>query len=280
MGLYGRQCGQALNYIEFSPYPCEYHILPHQHFEYNAQYQDQPQQQIALSNIIDPVTGAYSCPTSASHPPASTESNLIVARRREGSASKVIKSSVDKNKAAQKREKDMVLNRKVGKMKGPLRPDQRKSAGEIRKITACLRCKFLKITCDAGDPCGGCQAADTRIWQVPCTRIDIRDINYCHASEAYGGRRHSTSQHAQYFPTDESSLNSYFFGAQVVSEPLNQILRCIQSHPSPLGGETAALISPSPYSAPSLYCSAPYPSSGSGQLRRGDSPAEAQDGPP
>lgn len=36
--------------------------------------------------------------------------------------------------------------KKVGRRKGPLRPDQRKQASEIRKLGACLRCKFLKKT--------------------------------------------------------------------------------------------------------------------------------------
>ena len=36
--------------------------------------------------------------------------------------------------------------KRIGKRKGPLRPDQRKQAGEIRKLGACLRCKFLKKT--------------------------------------------------------------------------------------------------------------------------------------
>lgn len=36
--------------------------------------------------------------------------------------------------------------KRVGRRKGPLRPDQRKQACEIRKLGACLRCKFLKKT--------------------------------------------------------------------------------------------------------------------------------------
>lgn len=68
--------------------------------------------------------------------------------------------------------------KKVGRRKGPLRPDQRKQASEIRKLRACLRCKFLKKTCDKGEPCGGCQPSHARLWQVPCTRIDIKDIGY------------------------------------------------------------------------------------------------------
>ncbi|KAJ5619733.1 hypothetical protein N7510_003717 [Penicillium lagena] len=68
--------------------------------------------------------------------------------------------------------------KKVGKRKGPLKPDQRKQASEIRKLRACLRCKFLKKTCDKGEPCAGCQPSHARLWQVPCTRIDIKEIGY------------------------------------------------------------------------------------------------------
>lgn len=39
-----------------------------------------------------------------------------------------------------------VSEKRVGKRKGPLNPDQRKQASEIRKLRACLRCKFLKKT--------------------------------------------------------------------------------------------------------------------------------------
>ena len=36
--------------------------------------------------------------------------------------------------------------KRVGRRKGPLKPEQRKQAGEIRKLGACIRCKFLKKT--------------------------------------------------------------------------------------------------------------------------------------
>ena len=36
--------------------------------------------------------------------------------------------------------------KRVGRRKGPLRPEQRKQASEIRKVGACIRCKFLKKT--------------------------------------------------------------------------------------------------------------------------------------
>ncbi|KAL8800523.1 MAG: hypothetical protein Q9182_005123 [Xanthomendoza sp. 2 TL-2023] len=69
-------------------------------------------------------------------------------------------------------------DKKVGKRKGPLRPDQRKQASEIRKLGACLRCKFLKKTCDKGEPCQGCLPSHARLWQVPCTRTDIKELAY------------------------------------------------------------------------------------------------------
>jgi hypothetical protein len=68
--------------------------------------------------------------------------------------------------------------KKVGRRRGPLLPEQRKQASEIRKLRACLRCKFLKKTCDKGEPCAGCKPSHARLWQVPCTRIDIKDIGY------------------------------------------------------------------------------------------------------
>lgn len=74
--------------------------------------------------------------------------------------------------------KDGAVEKKVGRRRGPLLPEQRKQASEIRKLRACLRCKFLKKTCDKGEPCTGCQPSHARLWQVPCTRIDIKDIGY------------------------------------------------------------------------------------------------------
>ena len=68
--------------------------------------------------------------------------------------------------------------KRVGRRRGPLLPEQRKQAGVIRKLRACLRCKFLKKTCDKGEPCVGCQPAHARLWQVPCTRIDIKELAY------------------------------------------------------------------------------------------------------
>ncbi|KAI5256755.1 hypothetical protein E4T42_01421 [Aureobasidium subglaciale] len=89
---------------------------------------------------------------------------------------KTTKSAI--KKATPPARKDGAPEKRVGKRKGPLRADQRQQAHEIRKLRACLRCKFLKKTCDKGNPCGGCRPSHARLWQVPCTRIDIKDIGF------------------------------------------------------------------------------------------------------
>src|SRR5436190_194297 len=32
--------------------------------------------------------------------------------------------------------------------------------------------------CDKGEPCAGCQPSRASLWQVPCTRVDIEDMDY------------------------------------------------------------------------------------------------------
>jgi len=85
--------------------------------------------------------------------------------------------TISKKKVPMSSNKD-TKEKRIGRRKGPLRPEQREQAHEIRKLRACLRCKFLKKVCDKGNPCGGCQPSHARLWQVPCTRIDIKEIGY------------------------------------------------------------------------------------------------------
>ncbi|GIK03318.1 hypothetical protein Aspvir_007387 [Aspergillus viridinutans] len=105
---------------------------------------------------------------SSSSPPSRKPS------RKSPIAAKTAETRIRKQSQAGKPEGE----KRVGKRKGPLKPDQRKQASEIRKLRACLRCKFLKKTCDKGEPCAGCQPSHARLWQVPCTRIDIKEIGY------------------------------------------------------------------------------------------------------
>ncbi|KAJ5726737.1 uncharacterized protein N7483_008094 [Penicillium malachiteum] len=110
--------------------------------------------------------------SSGSHTSASPPSRKP--SRKSPIAAKTAETKVRKQSQTGKPETE----KRVGKRKGPLKPDQRKQASEIRKLRACLRCKFLKKTCDKGEPCAGCQPSHARLWQVPCTRIDIKEIGY------------------------------------------------------------------------------------------------------
>ncbi|KAF2874472.1 hypothetical protein BDV95DRAFT_488264 [Massariosphaeria phaeospora] len=130
---------------------------------------------------VEPVQIKESSSNSAS-PTSSAQSSPPTRRKRSPAAvtigAKPQKTIVKKAGPAHSTKKDVVGEKRVGRRRGPLRPDQRQQAHEIRKLRACLRCKFLKKTCDKGDPCAGCQPSHARLWQVPCTRIDIKDIAY------------------------------------------------------------------------------------------------------
>ncbi|OQD65783.1 hypothetical protein PENPOL_c005G02719 [Penicillium polonicum] len=122
---------------------------------------------VPIKKSTSPARSAGSSQASAS-PPSRKPS------RKSPIAAKTAETKVRKQSQTGKPETE----KRVGKRKGPLKPDQRKQASEIRKLRACLRCKFLKKTCDKGEPCAGCQPSHARLWQVPCTRIDIKDIGY------------------------------------------------------------------------------------------------------
>ena len=108
-------------------------------------------------------------PSSTSSPPARRNS-----APRKSPTAKATKPVIRRTSNGKKGDTE----KRVGRRRGPLLPEQRKQASEIRKLRACLRCKFLKKTCDTGEPCAGCQPSHARLWQVPCTRIDIKDIGY------------------------------------------------------------------------------------------------------
>ncbi|KAF1950950.1 hypothetical protein CC80DRAFT_220514 [Byssothecium circinans] len=131
---------------------------------------------------VEPVEIKPSPSSSSSSPTSSAMSSPPVRRRKSppGAAANGAKptKTIQKKTPSHTTKKDVAGEKRVGKRRGPLRPDQRQQAHEIRKLRACLRCKFLKKTCDKGDPCGGCQPSHARLWQVPCTRIDIKDIGY------------------------------------------------------------------------------------------------------
>ncbi|KAL8838256.1 MAG: hypothetical protein Q9176_005185 [Flavoplaca citrina] len=119
---------------------------------------------ITTSKLPKPVTVREKKPISPQRSPVSIAMSSPTNRRqsRKTTSPKTTKSIINRKSAQPSKAVLDPTEKKVGRRKGPLRPDQRKQASEIRKLGACLRCKFLKKTCD----------------KVPCTRIDIKDIAY------------------------------------------------------------------------------------------------------
>ncbi|KAF1938803.1 hypothetical protein EJ02DRAFT_353692 [Clathrospora elynae] len=150
--------GLPLNDHDFASY-----ISPHQSASPPMARVEPIQIKRSSSNTASPTSSAVSSPP---------------ARRRKSPTGAKPAKTIVKKTPAHTTKKDATGEKRVGRRRGPLRPDQRQQAHEIRKLRACLRCKFLKKTCDKGDPCAGCQPSHARLWQVPCTRIDIKDIAY------------------------------------------------------------------------------------------------------
>jgi hypothetical protein len=172
--------------------PMMHHGLPlpqdmdHFHSPMQQSLMPSTSQQMILSN-----------PASASTSPNSSAAASPKAKRRNSPVSPVgiTPKAIGKKKltvttsTASMKEKPA---KKLGRRHGPLRPDQRQQAHEIRKLRACLRCKFLKKVCNKGDPCNGCQPAHARLWQVPCTRMSISEIGFFYKNWTADFERHVT----------------------------------------------------------------------------------------
>jgi hypothetical protein len=157
-------------------------------------HQHSPIQQASMPHIHQQQI-IISSPTSVSTSPSSSAAASPKAKRRNSPISPVVgitPKTITKKKAGSSSSAKEKPEKKIGKRKGPLRPEQRQQAHEIRKLRACLRCKFLKKVCNKGDPCNGCQPAHARLWQVPCTRMNISDIGYFYKDWTADYERHVT----------------------------------------------------------------------------------------
>ena len=97
---------------------------------------------ITTSTMVRPID--IRKPSSPQRSPISPGKGSPPGRRqsRKNTNPKLTKPIIQKPSQAPKVETE----KRVGRRKGPLRPEQRKQACEIRKLGACLRCKFLKKT--------------------------------------------------------------------------------------------------------------------------------------
>ncbi|KAK8084956.1 hypothetical protein PG997_006227 [Apiospora hydei] len=172
------------NYSPFSPSSSsDSYSDPASHREcYHGEHHHHTHDTVSPSAAVSPLqikaaSTTRSSPASGSGV-ASSPTNPAIRRNSGPRKSPIAKPTKSVTRRISNGKKDGAVEKKVGRRKGPLLPEQRKQASEIRKLRACLRCKFLKKTCDTGEPCGGCQPSHARLWQVPCTRIDIKDIGY------------------------------------------------------------------------------------------------------
>lgn len=98
------------------------------------------------SVVVQPISTDHSI--AATSPQRSPTSPAARNRPRKGTGTKSAASTKGiSKKAVQAPPKEG--EKRVGRRKGPLRPDQRKQASEIRKLGACIRCRFLKKTVSA-----------------------------------------------------------------------------------------------------------------------------------
>lgn len=96
---------------------------------------------LITSSMVEPID--IKAPTPPQRSPTSTGRSSPPGRQQSRKANpKATKATIRKPSQAPKLETE----KKVGRRKGPLSLDQRKQACEIRKLGACLRCRFLKKT--------------------------------------------------------------------------------------------------------------------------------------
>ena len=98
---------------------------------------------VVTSSVVKPIRIKTS--SSPQRSPTSTGRVSPPGRRqavKKNSNSKATKPTIRRQPQAPK----VDTEKRVGRRKGPLRPEQRKQASEIRKLGACIRCKFLKKT--------------------------------------------------------------------------------------------------------------------------------------
>ena len=110
--------------------------------EYPLDFERQSPPASITTAVVKPIAIRQPNSTSPQRSPTSP-----VARRQSRKAPAMKSSS--SSKIGGRRPSQVVKNeseKRVGRRKGPLRPDQRKQAMEIRKLGACIRCRFLKKT--------------------------------------------------------------------------------------------------------------------------------------
>lgn len=115
----------------------------HDHSQHEDEANGRPRRPAVVTSAVSkPIT--IKKPSSPQRSPASTGRSSPLTRKqsRKTTNMKSLKAVARKPSQAPKPDTE----KRIGRRKGPLSLEQRKQAGEIRKLGACLRCKFLKKT--------------------------------------------------------------------------------------------------------------------------------------
>ena len=120
----------------------------HDHNQHEEDVKPRPRRPaVVTSSTSRPITIKQS-PSSQRSSPSTVGKSSPPTRKpsRKNTSTKTLKSVARRPSQIPKVDSE----KRIGRRKGPLRPEQRKQAGEIRKLGACLRCKFLKKTVRTG----------------------------------------------------------------------------------------------------------------------------------
>lgn len=120
-----------------------YHHLDHDHHHHHEEENRRPHYPPVLtSSVTKPITIKKTSSPQRSPTSAGRSSPPTRRQARKTTNTKSLKPPTRRPSHIPK----VDTEKRIGRRKGPLRPEQRKQAGEIRKLGACLRCKFLKKT--------------------------------------------------------------------------------------------------------------------------------------
>lgn len=134
-----RQARNSFDSFEDISYPL---TSPDSDIHTDLGYCFHPQASVSPSAAVEPVPIKSSVSPSRS---ASSQGVSSPPSRRASRKSPIAKATKPViRRPSQPAKKDS--EKRVGRRRGPLLPEQRKQASEIRKLRACLRCKFLKKT--------------------------------------------------------------------------------------------------------------------------------------
>ena len=119
----------------------QYHS--HDHSQHEDEGQGCPRRPtVVTSSVTKPINIKKSSSPQRLSPSAAKSSPPTRRQSRKAPSTKPMKAVARRPSQSPK----INSEKRIGRRKGPLRPEQRQQAGEIRKLGACLRCKFLKKT--------------------------------------------------------------------------------------------------------------------------------------